>query len=58
MEKSILIIDTPSECEECPVRGTYGYTGGFGYMCSCNGRAIENEKPSWCPKPFWEQTSQ
>ena len=30
MEKSILIIDTPSECEECPVRGTYGYTGGCG----------------------------
>jgi hypothetical protein len=48
MKKSILIIDTPENCKECPVRSFIGY----GKWCAgYNDLFIDSypNKPSWCP---------
>ena len=46
--KSVLIIDTPSNCEECPLR----YWGIAGWSCICTRRLLEGpiaEREEWCP---------
>ena len=46
MSKSVLVIDTPVNCEWCIVRG-----GSFYCHCKLNHRNIEDiaKKPIWCP---------
>lgn len=52
MDKSILIIDTPSSCDDCPFKVLWAK-----YHCVVNGRFCGDEqgfyssltKPSWCP---------
>jgi len=46
--KSILVIDTPSNCERCPLR----YWGIAGWSCICTRRLLEGpitEREEWCP---------
>lgn len=53
MSKSVLVIDTPVNCEWCTVRG-----GSFYCHCKLNHRNIEDikKKPDWCPlKPLPEK---
>lgn len=55
MSKSILIIDTPKTCDDCPF---LNYTNGVGLtICENKDRMIPDEgKPSWCPlKPMPEK---
>lgn len=50
MSKSVLVIDTPVNCEWCTVRG-----GSFYCHCKLNHRNIEDikKKSDWCPlKPL------
>ena len=47
MSKSILIMDTPKNCDECPlVNSLY-----FGVWCNSTGKELEDThtKPDWCP---------
>lgn len=51
MSKSILVIDTPSVCIDCPCHFAYD-TGAVD--CGVNGKElltddIETFKPDWCP---------
>lgn len=50
--KSILLIDTPENCAECPLR----YWGIGGWSCICTRRLLEGpiaEREEWCPlKPL------
>lgn len=45
--KSVLIIDTPNNCYECPC------SNEGGYLCQINRRQLEDDfqdrRPSWCP---------
>ena len=73
MSKSILVIDTPTRCYDCPLYTSIGDEDGcadeYGF---CDDRNILNqkeaqdkirfdEKPTWCPlKPLpnkWHDTS-
>lgn len=46
MSKSVLVIDTPENCESCVLHG-----GIFHSFCKINCRYIEDlsSKPDWCP---------
>lgn len=52
MDKSILVINTPSHCGECPVCASY-QTCAFSTRetwCATNGKDVEpDSKPDWCP---------
>lgn len=52
MDKSILVINTPSHCGECPVCASY-QTCAFSTRetwCATNGKDVEpDSKPNWCP---------
>ena len=53
MSKSVLVIDTPEDCESCVLHG-----GIFHSFCKINCRYIEDlsAKPDWCPlKPLPEK---
>lgn len=53
MSKSVLVIDTPEDCESCVLHG-----GIFHSFCKINCRYIEDlsPKPDWCPlKPLPEK---
>lgn len=57
MSKSILVIDTPECCRECPVCASYAESAFSPreYWCSPmdNRDAIPEGKPDWCPlKPL------
>jgi len=46
--KSVLVVDTPSDCEECSLR----YWGIAGWSCICTRRLLEGpitEREEWCP---------
>lgn len=46
--KSVLVIDTPENCAECPLR----YWGIAGWSCICTRRLLEGpiaEREEWCP---------
>ena len=46
--KSILVVDTPSNCEGCPLR----YWGIAGWSCIHTRRLLEGpiaEREEWCP---------
>lgn len=48
MNKAILVIDMPNNCNECPIKSSIGY----GKWCSGYDDArIDNypKKPDWCP---------
>ena len=50
MSKSVLVIDTPEDCESCGLHG-----GIFNSFCRINCRDIKgtSTKPDWCPlKPL------
>lgn len=50
MSKSILVIDTPDSCTECPLKSQLY---DIQYICSGNHRRItipaSKNKPDWCP---------
>lgn len=54
--KSVLVIDTPENCAECPLR----YWGIAGWSCICTRRLLEGpiaEREEWCPLrplPEWK----
>lgn len=53
MSKSVLVIDTPENCNSCDLCG-----GTFHVFCEVNHRDIEDfsVKPDWCPlKPLPEK---
>ena len=52
MNKSILVIDTPNYCSECPL--CYEERDTYRDCCSFNGYPIlTSDKPDWCPlKPL------
>ena len=53
MSKSVLVIDTPENCNSCDLCG-----GTFHVFCELNHRDIEDFsiKPDWCPlKPLPEK---
>ena len=56
MSKSILIIDTPNSCKDCPF-----FTGYYSDHCTVKGLDIyeyvyKKIKPEWCPlKPIPEK---
>ena len=59
MSKSILVIDTPKCCRECPVCASYAESAFSPreYWCSPmdNRDAEPEDKPDWCPlKPVPE----
>lgn len=46
--KSVLVVDTPSNCEECSLR----YWGIAGWSCICARHLLEGpitEREEWCP---------
>ncbi len=50
MSKSVLVMETPEDCESCVLHG-----GIFHSFCKINCRCIEDlsAKPDWCPlKPL------
>lgn len=55
MEKSILVIDTPINCTECPLEFDIGDTSGKtllnANLCrGCGKRNMDSKtKPAWCP---------
>ena len=53
MSKSVLVMETPEDCESCVLHG-----GIFHSFCKINCRYIEDlsAKPDWCPlKPLPEK---
>ena len=55
MSKSVLVIDTPENCNSCDLCG-----GTFHVFCEVNHRDIEDfsVKPDWCPlKPLPEKNT-
>ena len=46
MSKSVLVMETPEDCESCVLHG-----GIFHSFCKINYRCIEDlsAKPDWCP---------
>ena len=46
MRKSVLVMETPEDCESCVLHG-----GIFHSFCKINCRCIEDlsAKPDWCP---------
>lgn len=44
-QKSILIINTPGTCKDCPL----SYNGYDGYGCRITGTYFQNEIPKECP---------
>lgn len=50
MSKAILVIDMPTDCEDCPLfqDGDKGFR-----MCKAKSKGVEwdyyNSKPDWCP---------
>lgn len=55
MNKSILVIDTPEHCRECPLREEYNQT--YRDYCRITKNIIWTlDKPEWCPlKPLPEK---
>jgi len=61
MSKSILIIDTPDNCRECPCHFTDMVTFNpkegekfFSFLCGANNKRLDieemnNLRPDWCP---------
>lgn len=57
MSKSILVIDTPGCCRECPVCASYAESAFSPreYWCTVseNTNVYPHDKPDWCPlKPI------
>lgn len=48
MQQSILIIDTPDQCENCICLGGFAHVYA---MCRAKARLINDpyKKPGWCP---------
>lgn len=62
MTKSVLVIDTPSRCAECPLMSR-DYSRGFAEVCNASAKNFLGEawkikdifdvRPDWCPlKPM------
>ena len=48
--KSILVIDTPKDCPECPCfRAENDVPTYYGEYCSVIRKGLSGEKPEWCP---------
>lgn len=51
MSKSMIIIDTPSCCEECALNNSFNSEPikWCGYTHSGRPTYLKNQKPDWCP---------
>lgn len=46
MNKGIIVMDMPENCENC----SCCHTDDYNYYCKCNGKRVDwEEKPDWCP---------